>query len=974
MKAMTWVLVLVLAAQAHGADWKIRVDADAPSRCMLAAREVQRYAYVRTGILPPVETSKAPAAAPAVVLRVDAALPAESFSLKTEDGVLTICGGSDVAVLYGAYRFAELLGVRFDLHRDVIPDGRIPPAIPDVDETHAPLFKLRGINPFHDFPEGPDWWTEDDYKAYGGQLAKLRMNFIGFHCYPEGGVGPEPGVWIGPEEDVNADGTVKRSYPSRWANTAGMAKAWGYAPRRPSDFASGAGLLFPADDFGHPATDGHRPWPKSDEDANAVFNNVGRLFAGAFTHARQLGIKTCIGTEIPLTIPTPVKKRLQAAGLNPADPAVTRAIYRGMFQRIRAAHPLDYYWLWTPEGWTWGGNKPEEYAATLSDIRAALGALDDLGHPFELATCGWVLGPAHDRAALHTDLPKSVPLSAINRGVGHEPVDAAFASLTGRESWAIPWLENDPNMVGPQPWVGRMRADAVDARKYGCTGLLGIHWRTAVMSMNINALAQAAWDQSWARDGATRELGALGGSSAAFSAPVADTEQPVIYQTVRYDLKGYRLEIPNGMYAVTLKLNEPHYEEAGRRRFGARVQGRTAFEALDLFARFGRNRAHDVTVRDVRVDDGILGIEFVYDLEFPCVAGLVIEGTQDAANQFPARPYARRINCGGGAWRDFEADVAPAAAAGRDRGMPVADFYRDWATARFGPEAGVEAAAILAKVDGVAFPEISGWNEGPGGLGAAPVPWETEAARFGFVDEFAALRPRVNGAANLARFDYWLNTFRYARTARELSCARHRLDGRMGELQKENDAARKAGKAAEALAVRLEMARLWEQLMTHQAAAVETPGELGTLANLEQHSRETLRLLTAHDAALRQALGRDELPADAEPSREYTGAPRIIVPTVRTMAGRGEMLRIPILAPSARPWESMVLHVRAMDGRKWTTTPARHIGRAVYEANVAILTEPGIEYFVEGRTAEGDVCRWPLSAPKIGQTVVMAPF
>ena len=48
-----------------------------------------------------------------------------------------------------------------------------------------------------------------------------------------------------------------------------------------------------------------------------------------------------------------MKQRLQAAGKNPADPAVVQELYEGMFQRIAKTHPLDYYWLWTPEGWTW---------------------------------------------------------------------------------------------------------------------------------------------------------------------------------------------------------------------------------------------------------------------------------------------------------------------------------------------------------------------------------------------------------------------------------------------------------------------------------------------------------------------------------------------------------------------------------------------------------------------------------------------
>ena len=45
--------------------------------------------------------------------------------------------------------------------------------------------------------------------------------------------------------------------------------------------------------------------------------------------------------------------RLKQAGKNPDDPAVVQELYEGMFRRIGQTHPLDYYWFWTPEGWTW---------------------------------------------------------------------------------------------------------------------------------------------------------------------------------------------------------------------------------------------------------------------------------------------------------------------------------------------------------------------------------------------------------------------------------------------------------------------------------------------------------------------------------------------------------------------------------------------------------------------------------------------
>jgi hypothetical protein len=81
-----------------------------------------------------------------------------------------------------------------------------------------------------------------------------------------------------------------------------------------------------------------------------------------------------------------------------------------MFRRIMATHPLDYYWFWTPEGWTWSGTKQKQIDATLADFRAAIAARRKVEAPFTLATCGWVLGPAQDRALFDNALPKEMPI------------------------------------------------------------------------------------------------------------------------------------------------------------------------------------------------------------------------------------------------------------------------------------------------------------------------------------------------------------------------------------------------------------------------------------------------------------------------------------------------------------------------------------------------------------------------------------
>ena len=298
------LVVLGLCSAGYAAESAVIVcPKEAGFARALAAREVQRYVYQRTGSLLAIVAAQGSAKGGAIVIAVDKAMPAEQFTLKTQprDGrrTLTITGGSDASALYGAYRFAEKLGVRFYLDGDVLPDERIAFSIPDLNETHKPLFELRGIQPFHDFPEGPDWWNVDDYKAYLSELAKMRMNWFGLHCYPEGGVGPEPGVWIGLAEDANADGTVKFSSPSRWATTMRNG-TWGNTSAPTGKFAAGASLLFETDSWGPDVQRGYMPEANTPAGRNEMFNRAAAMFKDTFSHGRAVGIKFALGTETPL--------------------------------------------------------------------------------------------------------------------------------------------------------------------------------------------------------------------------------------------------------------------------------------------------------------------------------------------------------------------------------------------------------------------------------------------------------------------------------------------------------------------------------------------------------------------------------------------------------------------------------------------------------------------------------------------------
>lgn len=970
----------------------IGVDSHASAQEALAAREVERYTYLRTGRLLPIKADRSGRGIFVVrkgrrllgSLRLDAKTRLDIASLRPQEYLVAnlggdrclIVGGDDTGVLYGAYRFAEKLGVRFYLHGDVIPDRRISFRMPKGREIGRPLFALRGINPFHDFPEGPDWWNRDDYLATIGQLPKLRMNFLGLHTYPEGGVGPEPGVWIGQKNDLLPDGRVSFSYPSSWANTL-RPGSWGYDGGPTSQFSSGAADLFAEDNYGPAVMKGSMPRPATPPDSNRLFNDVGQMLRDAFAEARFLGVKTCVGTETPLTIPRLVQDRLRAKGKDVTSSDVVRSLYEAMFTRIARLCPVDYYWLWTPEDWTWSGNTPEQLKKTTDDLHAALAALDSIGNPFRLATCGWVLGPQNDRAALDRVLPKNVAVSTINQSVGNAPVEPGFGKIVGRSKWAIPWMENDPSLTAPQLWVGRMLYDAADAKRLGCDGLIGIHWRTKALGPNVSALASAAWDQSWKPAGfdhAAAELtsgrmaatGAIGGNVAQFAAPVVGAAEQAVYQTVRYDMTGYDIPAPNGAYTVTLQFNEPFYTESGKRVFGVKLQGQTVIDGLDLFKRVGQNHALDFTFKGIVVKNRHLRIDFIKQVEFPCIAGIVVTGTA----------FTRKINCGGSKTGEYIGELD--AKAGPDpqaRGVPTAWFYEDFARANFGETVAREAGALLAKVDGMNLPRPASWLTGPGDIVPNQRPWSEVVRDYAFVDRFASLGPHVQGAGNVERFDYWLNTFQYMKAMGMAGCQRGQLDLAMQAIAAQADPATRRSLAEHALPIRLAMTATWERMMGYLEATVGSPGELGTICNVEQHVRLHAHFLDAHDAALAKALA-GPLPATVEPTKTYQGPARLVVPTVRTSVAGGERLSIDVILTPPMGSPRAALHWRKLGVGPYSDIPLQHVRRSVYRVVLPAVpaNANGIEYYIEARFVQAGVkgtLTFPATAPAINQTVVV---
>ncbi len=857
------LIILLISGCTENKNYQIIISAGADKAEILAAKEVRRYIYLRTNeFLPIIQTDSPSQIMTSIIIATKNQelltniydlhsldyknLKEQEFILQSyTDGrerSLFIIGGGSAGVLYGAYQFAEEMGIRFYLDGDVVPDHKQPLTIPVLNDRSGPLFELRGILPFHDFPEGPDWWNLDDYKAIIGQLPKLKMNFIGFHTYPEHQIYPsgsyqaEPLVWIGPEKDIHADGTVTSAYPVLHFNIGD--NTWGYLPGKTGDYHCGAAQLFEQDYHGAEYMMNTSQWPRIPEENIRIFNQVGALLKNAFSFAEQLEVKTCLGTETPLIIPDSLRVRLREDEMMTGSDTV-KYLYKGVFQRIIKTHPLDYYWFWTPEGWTWSDVSEGQVRRTEEDLLCAVDAAEEIGVPFSLATCGWVLGPPGDRTRFDQILPEDIPFSCINREVGFSPVEPSFANLTGRSGWAIPWLEDDPALISPQLWAGRMRKDAADAMKYGCDGLMGIHWRTKILGPNVSALARAAWKQEeWA-------------------------------------------------------------EMAG-----------------------------DSSLRD----------------------------------------------------------------------LPVVDFYKDWARIQFGPEVSDKIAQIFISLDGgplfdreqhparqANLYRTSDWQRGPGGVIINSQLWDTVKKNFDFVDSLSAIRSGISGKGNLERYDYWLNTFLFARSTARFGCVMGQINNTIFRMRdKLNESQIQKFVELNVLPMRIEAARIWEEMMYYLLQTVSTTGELGTIANLEQHNLGLLQVLNKHDSLIIHEMGR-QLPSGAELSMEYHGPLRIIVPNRRNLLEEGEDLNLKVILLSGEPvnkaffcWRSLdeAFSIRIFHGiKRFTKTPLEHVNRSVYKVMLSseVLMDKDFEYYIEVDAASGGKTYYPATAPEINQTVVIIP-
>ena len=106
---------------------------------------------------------------------------------------------------------------------------------------------------------------------------------------------------------------------------------------------------------------------------------------------------------------------------------------------------------------------------------------------------------------------------------------------------------------------------------------------------------------------------------------VEATEDSVLYKRERWFPPGslaiYRIPLPRGSYRVILHSSEVFFTAPGQRRFNVRIEGQEVLRDYEPPI-----RKADVREFPVRVEDGILEIEFVPRLENPKISAIEVLG------------------------------------------------------------------------------------------------------------------------------------------------------------------------------------------------------------------------------------------------------------------------------------------------------------------------------------------------------------
>lgn len=472
----------------------------------LAATELQRYAYLRTGSLPKIGPEPV-ADRPAILLRTGPSDrlppggpdPSQNHAIYIESESplrIVVHGASAVSTLWAAYSLIESWGFGFYLGGDTVPPRDPKFKARAFEASYEPVLAIRGSLPWLNFLNSPTTWNPQDYKTFFERMARQKANLVMFHVYDH-----EPFCAYAIEEKKAKMGgpLMTTISPHRW---------WSPHAMSTKDFLFGTDLFFDRGEWGCEVgiDDGWAHFP------GRAVRAQQRMFAEALRFAKRRGLRVALGFE--------------ATGNS--DDAAVRAEFERRLRHVLKTYPIDYFCLWQSEGRGAGG-QPTGTSVTreVAEAFAYLGEKHDLSEAaritefvnfthrllaetapeVRLIVSGW----GGDEWMRFTDLlpgldklvPDDVIFSALDnidpRLSPH--VSRLYAQVKpSRECWPIPWFESDggytrQDQTGPQTNVTAFEPLLNDLVGKRCEGALGIHWRTRNVEDVVAYLLRFSWNR-----------------------------------------------------------------------------------------------------------------------------------------------------------------------------------------------------------------------------------------------------------------------------------------------------------------------------------------------------------------------------------------------------------------------------------------------------------------------------------------------
>jgi len=505
-------LALLLSSAAHAIDIAgapIRVGLRATPVEVTAARELQRYERLICGRQAPVVTRAprgggpavavgTPESLPDVAAYVPATLSEQGYVIRVapEKQTLVLAARTPIGVQYAVYSLLEHLGVGFYLGGDALPERRESLVVEDTLRIEAePALRIRGSLPWYNFLNSPTTWNLEDHRYFFDQMAKMKMNFVGFHSYDSEPfcAYPDEGGW-----QHGSPAATSENYG--WGAVRGM---------KTVEFGFGTGRYFGQKAFGSRASVDMASPDDGIQRAQAVL-------AQGLQYAKERGIHPCIGFEL--------------VG-DPTDPAVLRR-YEKKIRYVLARYPMvDYVWFWQSEGLGGGAAHDLRTSQLGALVDRYKGAFEYLGSPDRVAEAVRVAAFAQFAHQVTRQVRPDVGIIVSGWGgdrwmrfsdfyVGLDsllPSDIIFAALDNidpswetnvshaygklsptRQRWPIPWFSSDGggarrDQWGPQCNTKPFTSLCRDALAKGSQGLLGIHWEVRGVEEVAAYVAQFAW-------------------------------------------------------------------------------------------------------------------------------------------------------------------------------------------------------------------------------------------------------------------------------------------------------------------------------------------------------------------------------------------------------------------------------------------------------------------------------------------------